>query len=91
MDIDTDYYTMQSFRVKVAGNGRMVIPQSIRDELGISSGDTLLLHRDDVGIHLLTADQAVRQAQAIVARHLPPGADLVDDLRALRNGDATGR
>jgi AbrB family looped-hinge helix DNA binding protein len=52
-------------QVKVAANGRFVLPADVRKQLGIEAGDTLMLNVDEFGVTLTTAAQRVAKAQAL--------------------------
>lgn len=75
---------MMQFPVKVAANGRMVIPAPVRSALGLSHGGDVVLKVEDGAVRIETLDDAIRRAQALVARYVPKDVSLVDDLIAER-------
>ena len=61
--------------------GRIVIPAECRAAAGLKPGDELLVEAVGEGeLRLRTREQAIREAQAIVARYVPKGRDLVQEL-----------
>jgi AbrB family looped-hinge helix DNA binding protein len=76
-------------RVKINQQGRLVIPAECRAAAGIKPGDELLVDVLGEGeLRLRTPAQAIRAAQAIVARHVPKERDLVAELIAERRAEA---
>jgi len=69
-----------SQRVAMAPNGRLVIPATIRSELGLHDGGTFLVHVQNGQIHLEPIRAAVARAQAIIRRYVPETASLVAEL-----------
>ena len=54
--------------VKVGERGQIVIPKQIRDELGINSGDNLIiLGNKEEGIHIIVAN-SLEELAAVVVR-----------------------
>jgi AbrB family looped-hinge helix DNA binding protein len=76
-------------QVKVAANGRFVLPADVRKQLGIEAGDTLMLNVDEFGVTLTTATQRVAKAQALY-REYSKGKPLftVDEFIAEKRADA---
>jgi AbrB family looped-hinge helix DNA binding protein len=77
-----------SIRTKVAEGGRIVIPAEYRQALGLRAGDEVILRVEDNELRLITLDQAIARAQALVRRHVPEGRSLVDELLAERRREA---
>jgi AbrB family looped-hinge helix DNA binding protein len=73
--------------IKVTEGGRVVIPSRIRETIGVSAGDELLLAADADSVRLFTFQQAISDAQALVAKYIPPNADLLGDLKAMRQAE----
>ena len=76
-------------RVRINEQGRIVIPAECRAAAGLKPGEYLLV--DAVGegeLRLRTPDQAIKAAQAIVARVIPKDRDLVAELIAERRAEA---
>jgi len=56
--------------------------------MGLRPGDEVVLVLEEDGLHVLTAEQAIRRAQARVRRHVPAGRRLSDELIADRRTEA---
>ena len=79
---------MPAQRVRIIEGGKLIIPASMRRELGISTGDTVLLDIEDGELRVRSLNQAIARAQAILRRHVPEGVSLVDELIADRRREA---
>jgi AbrB family looped-hinge helix DNA binding protein len=79
---------MQTARVKVNENGRIVIPAEFRKELGIEAGDQLVLEVKNRELRLMTLHERISQAQALVRRYIPAGRSLSKELIAERRAEA---
>ncbi|MBV8752780.1 MAG: AbrB/MazE/SpoVT family DNA-binding domain-containing protein [Hyphomicrobiales bacterium] len=77
-----------SIKVRLGPEGRVVIPATIREALGLKEGDVLFARLEGGEIKLLTPDAAMRRAQAIVRHFVPEGVSLVDELIADRRHEA---
>jgi AbrB family looped-hinge helix DNA binding protein len=73
---------------KVGEGGRIVLPASYRNALGLCVGDDVLLEREGDEVRVLSRMGAVRKAQEEVARYVPPEVSLVDELIADRRAEA---
>ena len=76
-------------RLTLASNGRVVIPVAMRAALGLRDGDRIVARVVEGSIVLEPLNAAIRRAQAMVARYVPPGTELVDELIAERRIAAT--
>lgn len=75
--------------VRINQQGRIVIPAECRAAAGLKPGDLLLVEAVGEGeLRLRTATQAIKEAQALVARHIPKDRDLVAELIAERRAEA---
>jgi AbrB family looped-hinge helix DNA binding protein len=78
-------------RTRINQQGRIVIPAECRAAAGLKPGDELLVETVGEGeLRLRTKEQAIKEAQAIVARYLPEGRDLVQELIDERRAEAAG-
>jgi AbrB family looped-hinge helix DNA binding protein len=78
-----------SVRAKMNQQGRVVIPAECRAAAGIKPGDELLIEAVGEGeLRLRTRRQALKEAQAIVARYIPKGRDLVQEFIEDRRKEA---
>lgn len=69
--------------------GRVVIPAECRAAAGLKPGDDLIVEVTGEGeLLLLSREQAVRKAQAVIAPHLPKGRDLVQEFIDERRAEA---
>ncbi|HEX3864582.1 MAG TPA: AbrB/MazE/SpoVT family DNA-binding domain-containing protein [Stellaceae bacterium] len=76
-------------RTRINQQGRIVIPAECRAAAGLKPGDELLIEAIGEGeLRLRTPGQAIKAAQAIVARHIPKERDLVAELIAERRAEA---
>jgi AbrB family looped-hinge helix DNA binding protein len=76
------------FRTKLDSAGRVLIPASSRQRLGIGQGDEVLVEVDDRGIRITTAAQALKEAQDYFATIKKPGESIVDELIRERREEA---
>lgn len=68
----------------ISPGGRVVIPQALREELGLKVGDRIVFERTADSVRIHTLDHAIARAQALVAQHIPSEIDLQADLRQMR-------
>ncbi len=80
-------YAMPS-HVAMTQNGRLVIPASVRAELGLQDGGRFILHVEDGQIRLEPIAVSVARAQAMLRRYVPAGVSLVDELTRDRRREA---
>lgn len=74
---------------RINQQGRIVIPAECRAAAGLKPGDELIVEAIGEGeLRLRTPEQAIKAAQAIVARHVPKERDLVAELIAERRAEA---
>jgi bifunctional DNA-binding transcriptional regulator/antitoxin component of YhaV-PrlF toxin-antitoxin module len=66
----------------------VVIPAAYRRTLGIEAGGQVLMLLQDGELRIVGRDAAVRLAQEIVAKYVPRGALLSDELIAERRAEA---
>ena len=76
-------------RTRINQQGRIVIPAECRAAAGLKPGDELLIETvGDGELRIRTKEQALRQAQRIVARYSSSSRDLVAELIAERREEA---
>ena len=75
---------MSEVAVRLGTGGRLVIPGEFRTMLGIVPGDIVILVMEPDGLRLLTPEQAVARAQALVRRYVAADRCLSDELIAER-------
>jgi AbrB family looped-hinge helix DNA binding protein len=71
-------------RLRVADNGRIVIPAALRKALGIEIGDEVVLRVQDNELRITTQERRIERAQQRARQHLKPGTSLVNELLAER-------
>jgi AbrB family looped-hinge helix DNA binding protein len=75
-------------KAPLSPNGRIVIPAAIRQELGFSAGDTLLMDVEDGVLRIESYEARIRRIQDEVAKYFKPGILASDELIAERRGEA---
>lgn len=71
---------MSEVAVKLGTGGRLVIPGEFRTAMGIAPGDVVLMVLEPDGLRLMTPQQAVARAQALVQRYVAGDRHLADEL-----------
>jgi AbrB family looped-hinge helix DNA binding protein len=69
-------------------NGRVVIPAAIREEMGLQPGESLLMDVEDGVLRIESYRSRIRRIQQSLARLIPPGRCLSDELIAERREEA---
>ena len=78
-----------TYQVKIAANGRMILPAALRKRLGLSMGGELLVEETPDAIVLRSTAQAVANAQAIARKYTGDNpASSVDAFLAQRRQDS---
>jgi antitoxin PrlF len=75
---------MSDFKTKMGKGGRIVIPIEYRQALNLQDGDDIVLRLTTGEIHILTPEQALQKARALVRHYIPPGRILSEELIAER-------
>lgn len=75
-------------KATVDKSGSVLLPQSLRDELGVQPGDDVVIDIVDGTLRIRTVQSAIREAQRRLRRHVPPGVSLADELIADRKAEA---
>lgn len=79
---------MQPRRVRIIEGGKLVIPAAMRRELGMATGDTVVVDVADGELRVRSLPPAVARAQAILRRDVPEGVSLADEVIADRRREA---
>ena len=75
--------------IKVAANGRMVLPADVRRRMGLENGGKLSLNEGEFAVELMTVRQRVAKAQALYKKYSRgKPQSTVDDLIAQKRLDA---
>ena len=65
---------------KINEQGRLVIPAEARNQSGLKPGDTVQVQVVGPGeLRVVSAAHTLREARALVARHVPKGRDIVKE------------
>lgn len=75
-------------RVRMSAGGRIVIPQHMRQAMGVEPGHDLLLRMDGDSLRVRSLRSAVKQSQAIVRSHVPQERSLAEELLRERRREA---
>lgn len=70
----------EQVRVVVGPAGRVVIPAAYREVLGIDEGDAVVMRIEGDELHLISDATEVRRVREMIARYVPEGVSLVDEL-----------
>ena len=80
---------MALISVRVEKSGRVLIPASVRRQLGLKEGESdLLLNIDETPILTTTRAQALRRIQEWAARGVDPGRVMSEELLEERRKEA---
>jgi AbrB family looped-hinge helix DNA binding protein len=71
-------------KTRLSANGRIVIPASIRDALGVKPGDPIVMEAQDGVLRIESYPTMIARIQKEFAQLIPPGVSLVDELIAER-------
>lgn len=75
--------------IKVAANGRMVLPADVRKRLGLENGGQLVLKESEFGIELTNFRQRIRKAQELYRKYSEgKPTTSVDEFLAQKRADA---
>lgn len=79
---------LRAQKVSIGPQGRLVVPSTIRHQLGIVPGDTLLMSVEDNRLVLEKREVVLERLRRRFA-HIPPEVRLADQLLAERRAEAT--
>lgn len=77
----------KAFDVKVAHNGRLVLPKTVREVLGLPDGGTVVFSVEGDEVRLTSIRHSIQYAQALYRRHATRDLS-VDDFLAERRAEA---
>lgn len=77
-----------STKAKVDSAGRVLVPATFRKALGVAPGDEVKLVLKKGVLELRSLDDAIREAQALVRRHVSKKKSLVNELIKERRKEA---
>jgi AbrB family looped-hinge helix DNA binding protein len=73
---------------KLGEDGRLVIPATLRKELGLHPGDTVVIESDGDSLLLRSYERVLQEVQESFATCRLPGVSIVDELLAERRDEA---
>lgn len=79
--------TLQA-KSRLNDNGRVVIPASIRQKMGLSAGDTLLFNVEGDVLKVESHRARIRRIQESMRKYIPADRCLSDELIAERRAEA---
>ena len=71
---------MPTETVVLGESGRIVLPTAIRKQFGLKSGDRLTIASGDGQIRIMNRKMALERLRAEIAKRVPAGVSLVDEL-----------
>lgn len=74
----------EEIRAHINENGRIVIPASFRQALGIEIGDEVVLRLEDDELRITTQRRRIQRAQRRARQYVKRGRSLVGELLAER-------
>ena len=78
----------EQVRAVIGPGGRVVIPAAYRQALGIKEGDAVFIRLDGDGLRVVSDDTEVFEVREMLARYVPAGTSLVDELIEERRREA---
>jgi len=87
-EASTPFDSQRAVTLRVAPNGRVVIPAGLRDALGLDDNPVLIARLEDGELRLTPPAVALRKAQALARTLVPEGVSLADELVAERRSEA---
>ena len=78
----------ERFHVRVADDGRVVIPAALRRQLGLTPGSEAVIDRDGSAVRVRSYAQAVAEIEDHCRQFVTPGVSAVDELLAERGAEA---
>ena len=74
----------REIRLRISENGRVVIPASVRQALGVGTGDEIILQEEDDDFRITTQKRRIERARRRIRKYVKPGTPLVDEFLAER-------
>jgi len=79
---------MTIHQTRISKEGRVLIPATVRQELGFGENEPLSLYVQDGEVRIVSRIQAVRQMQQRMAKYKKAGESVVDELLRERREEA---
>lgn len=89
-DVTSNGYVMekQSYRARISGGRRVVLPNEACEKLNLGIGDTVVLDVVGDSVRIRPMTSVVKDVQAMAAKFIRPGESLVDELLRERREEA---
>jgi AbrB family looped-hinge helix DNA binding protein len=78
----------KKWRARIGPDGQLVIPEDIRQELGLNEGELVVMQIADGELRIISVHEGIRRAQEIARKYIVPGKSIVDELIAERRAEA---
>ena len=75
-------------RTAIGPGGRVVIPAAFRKALEVKEGDYIVMHMDGEELRVVNDEKEFERAREVLAKYVPEGVSLVDELIADRRREA---
>ena len=75
-------------RTAIGPGGRVVIPAAYRKALEVEEGDYIVMQMDGDELRVVNDEKEFERARAVLAKYVPEGVSLVDELIADRRREA---
>ena len=75
-------------RTTIGPGGRVVIPAAFRKALEVKEGDYIVMHMDGEELRVVNDEKEFERAREVLAKYVPEGVSLVDELIADRRREA---
>lgn len=75
---------MTAINLNIAANGRMVLPKSVRDAMGLQGATKLTVIMDETGVRLESPQQRLERARALYRQSIKTPRTMEDFLRDRR-------
>ena len=72
----------------IGPGGRVVIPAAFRKALEVNEGDYIVMHMDGEELRVVNDEKEFERAREVLAKYVPEGVSLVDELIADRRREA---
>lgn len=79
---------MSAHKARMSKEGRVLIPASVRRELGFVENEPLSIYVQAGEVRIVSQVQAIRRMQQRMARYKKPGESVVDELLRERREEA---
>jgi AbrB family looped-hinge helix DNA binding protein len=67
-------------KTRLGGEGRIIIPSSYREAMGVGEGDALYLRLEGNELHVSPLPAVTERVRTILRKFIPEGTSLVDEL-----------